>query len=701
MKKLSRTMAVICSVTMLLSGVLGGEKNIVYAADEGKIKIEYQQQDRNVIPDKYNTGTKGKLSDFVPVYNSAIKYYTITAKNSKNEDVTLYLKLSGDEVTYYVDFSYAENKKLSGEIILSDLDFAGKNLRTKEEDKLTNNLSLVYQNCKFEYVRTLYPDSRLKSKFYNCSFYNFNGSNAYFERCAFGGQPNDALNPFRNVEVRACYFSNMNHYLPKDTHIDGTQIYGYAELIRDENGNPILDANGKRQYKNSLDAKNIKFDNCRYEIPNIVYEIRPEDIVEGEDPKVATVNACLMVQLEYSAGYDIHFNNCIVNGGGYTIYSHAGRIGTLSDVSFDNIKVGAGRSFGVIYPDIDPDTKINNLDATDSLYVGSVYKEDGILNLSVTNDTARERKLKVITDIGEKNFTLKAGPTDKTLNTPGYETFDDMPFDCLLQVEGNPKYAVCFDVTDSNNVKQIRFYNDTDEDVYIDKINSGEENVLLSGKCGLKNADVSFTLTNDSVLTISGNGDMDNYHSGKLPPWWEYRDFIKKVVIEDGVTCVGAFSFWDCFALEKVVLADSVKQINGKAFKNCITISDINISNDVKVIDEAFVGAFKYAVANGYYQDEENNNSSEIKNNPVSNNTTVNTPFDKKVTAKTNKKMVKVGSVIKDKKTGFVYKVTSVKKGYKLKLIKCTKKSKKIKVKYKVRANGVNFKVTSIGKKAF
>lgn len=698
LRKISSIMVVICSATLLWTGQASKNEKVIYGADEGKIKIEYQQQDINEIPDKYNTGTKGKLNKFNPVFNSAINYYTITAKNSKDEDVTLYLKLSGDEVTYYVDFSYAENKKLSGEIILSNIDFGECSLKPNKEDNITDNISLVYKNCRFEYVSTSYPDSKLKSKFYNCSFYNFKGSNAYFERCAFGGKPNDALNPFRNVEVKDCYFSNMNHYLPKDTHVDGTQIYGYAELVRDENGDPILDAKGKRQYINPLDAKNIKFDNCRYEIPNIVYEIRPEDIVKDEEPKVATINACLMVQLEYSAGYDIHFNNCILNGGGYTIYSHAGRIGTLSDISFDNIKVGAGRSYGVIYPDIDPDTKINNLNATDSLYIGSAFKENGILKLSVTNDTARDRKLKVITDKGENIFTIKAGPTDKTLNTPGYETFDNMPFDILKQVPGDPKYAVCFDVTDPNNIKQIRFFNETKEEVYIDKLNSSEDNVLLSGKCGFKNADVSFTLTNDYVLTIYGNGDMDNYHSGNIPPWWEYRDFIKKVVIEDGVTCVGAFSFWDCFALEEVVLADSVKQINGKAFKNCITLSEINIADDVKVIEEAFVGAFKYAVANGLYQNEENNNTSDSKaSNTVKNNTSV----DKKDTIKINKKQIKVGSIIKDKKTGFVYKVTSVKKGYKLKLIKCTKKSKIIKVKGKVKIDGVNFKVTSIGKKAF
>ena len=703
-RKLSVLMAALCSAAMLVPGQVNSGVNKAYGADAEKVKIEYQEQDLNEIPDRFNTGPKGKLDYFTPVLDTKTNYYTVTAKNSKNEDVKLYLKLSGDEVTYYIDFSNAENKKLSGEIVLSNINFYNTNIRTKEEDKLVNNITLVFKNCRFEYVRTLYPDSKFKAKFYNCSFYNFNGSNSYFERCAFGGKPNDALNPFRNVEVKSCYFSDMNYYLGKETHIDGTQIYAYAEVIRDAEGEPILDADGKRQYKNPLDATNINFDNCRYEIPNIVFQPREEEVVEetyedelseessekkeDEKPKVATINACLMVQLEYARGYDIHFKNCILNGGGYSIYSHAVKNGSLDNVSFENIKVGRGRSFGVIYPDIDPDTKIKNLNATDSLYVGSVFKDGDILKLSVTNDTGVERIIKIVTDKSVTVSSIKAGPTASTLNTPGYEAFADMPFDKLVQVQGDCKYAVCFDVTDPNNIKQIRFYNETDEDVYLDKSYFSDSNVIFSGDCGDKNSDIKFTLTNDYVLTISGTGYMQNYHSELLPPWWEYRDYIKKVVIEDGVKSVGGFSFWDCFALEEVVLADSVEVINGKAFKNCITLTEINIGENVEVKNEAFIGAFMYGLPKEEIvenPENENKNSDNTKKDSLSENT------DK------NKDAVKVGSILKDKK--YIYKVT---KSDEVKVIGLKKKSlKEIKIATKVTIGGVTYKVTSIGANAF
>ena len=79
-----------------------------------------------------------------------------------------------------------------------------------------------------------------------------------------------------------------------------------------------------------------------------------------------------------------------------------------------------------------------------------------------------------------------------------------------------------------------------------------------SGKCG---NNVTWSLDQSTgVLTISGTGDMYNYQVADTDwnpyeydlstytystnaPWWNYRNQIKSVIIEDGVTSIGDNAF--------------------------------------------------------------------------------------------------------------------------------------------------------------
>lgn len=62
----------------------------------------------------------------------------------------------------------------------------------------------------------------------------------------------------------------------------------------------------------------------------------------------------------------------------------------------------------------------------------------------------------------------------------------------------------------------------------------------------------------DGVLTISGNGSVDDYDSAKQRPWNESAAEITKVVVEDGITNVSNFAFYGMTNLTEVELADSV-----------------------------------------------------------------------------------------------------------------------------------------------
>ena len=93
----------------------------------------------------------------------------------------------------------------------------------------------------------------------------------------------------------------------------------------------------------------------------------------------------------------------------------------------------------------------------------------------------------------------------------------------------------------------------------------------------------------DGTLTISGTGDMPDYYYGGAP-WYNDREKIKKVVIEDGVTNIGIHTFLDCSNLVSITIPNSVTSIGMEAFGNCRQLTSVTIPNSVTSIGEsAFV----------------------------------------------------------------------------------------------------------------
>ncbi len=74
---------------------------------------------------------------------------------------------------------------------------------------------------------------------------------------------------------------------------------------------------------------------------------------------------------------------------------------------------------------------------------------------------------------------------------------------------------------------------------------------------------LTWRLSDDGTLTISGSGEME-YASSY--PWDTYKDIIRKVVVENGVTSIGMGAFGFCDVLEEVVFSDTVETIEDGAF---------------------------------------------------------------------------------------------------------------------------------------
>lgn len=76
-------------------------------------------------------------------------------------------------------------------------------------------------------------------------------------------------------------------------------------------------------------------------------------------------------------------------------------------------------------------------------------------------------------------------------------------------------------------------------------------------------------ISGDITLTISGNEAIPDYTDPNDAPWYDGKDEITHVVIEDGITKVGKNSFFRYEKIEDVTLPESVQDIGRDAFRAC------------------------------------------------------------------------------------------------------------------------------------
>ena len=115
-------------------------------------------------------------------------------------------------------------------------------------------------------------------------------------------------------------------------------------------------------------------------------------------------------------------------------------------------------------------------------------------------------------------------------------------------------------------------------------LTTGAWAVSNSGTCG---PNLTWTYT-DGVLTITGDGEMYSYSNNA--PWGTYRDDIKTVRIQEGVTSIGDDAFLFCSKLTDVTIPESVTKIGTLAFAST-ALTDMEIPDSVTSIGySAFSG---------------------------------------------------------------------------------------------------------------
>ena len=115
---------------------------------------------------------------------------------------------------------------------------------------------------------------------------------------------------------------------------------------------------------------------------------------------------------------------------------------------------------------------------------------------------------------------------------------------------------------------------------------------VFTGKCG---DNLTWTIGNDEVLTISGTGRIPDYNTSygekNTAPWYGYAYQIKKVVLGSGVQNIGNNAFAGCYGMTDITIPDGVTSIGDSAFDWCSALTEISIPGTVSSIgDSVFSG---------------------------------------------------------------------------------------------------------------
>lgn len=108
------------------------------------------------------------------------------------------------------------------------------------------------------------------------------------------------------------------------------------------------------------------------------------------------------------------------------------------------------------------------------------------------------------------------------------------------------------------------------------------DSVRAYGTCDTD--DVRWVLTNKNVLYICGQGEMDTGREDRGEHWWEdtvpwrkYRNYIGKVFIDEGITDIGGYAFYQCPNLSEITIPSTISQIHVHAFLSANSLAKVYI----------------------------------------------------------------------------------------------------------------------------
>lgn len=126
----------------------------------------------------------------------------------------------------------------------------------------------------------------------------------------------------------------------------------------------------------------------------------------------------------------------------------------------------------------------------------------------------------------------------------------------------------------------------TEETTETDLALLAEDDILAQGTCGAEadGSNVTWVLTTDGTLILSGTGAVAAYDSRKDTPWGDYNDQILRVEVQKGITSVSGFC--SCYELREVSLPEGLISIGRLTFMDCQKLQEIRLPKSLKTLGE-------------------------------------------------------------------------------------------------------------------
>ena len=97
---------------------------------------------------------------------------------------------------------------------------------------------------------------------------------------------------------------------------------------------------------------------------------------------------------------------------------------------------------------------------------------------------------------------------------------------------------------------------------------------MADGKCG----SLTWFISDEGKLSISGKGRMPDYSGSALAPWFDYREKILALEVEEGVLSMGDYAFFDCENLKTIQLPKSLTKLGKSCFVGCDSLALLDLT---------------------------------------------------------------------------------------------------------------------------
>ena len=180
-------------------------------------------------------------------------------------------------------------------------------------------------------------------------------------------------------------------------------------------------------------------------------------------------------------------------------------------------------------------------------------KEKVTLTINGANDS--------VVGLAEKTFSFDGGETWQAENT---KTYTENTAGIIIKVKDKLDNIYTHETIDITKMyKQSAIENTTWD------ISENEDGSVVA------------TLSDDGILIISGTGKMKDWESNNTIDWYEIKDEVNSVIIEEGVTSIGEYAFFRCTNLTSIEIPNSVMSIGERAFYECTSLINIVVPDSI------------------------------------------------------------------------------------------------------------------------